>query len=48
MKAWRYRFELREGDVVKESIFAIGDYAIALSGEMPEEAQADGVVGVLP
>ncbi len=40
VKAWRYRFELREGDVTKESIFAIGDYAIVPSGESPEEAQA--------
>ncbi|MGB7934145.1 MAG: tyrosine-type recombinase/integrase [Gammaproteobacteria bacterium] len=40
VKAWRYRFELREGEATKESIFAIGDYAIAPSGETPEEAQA--------
>ena len=40
VKAWRYRFELREGDVAKESIFAIGDYAIAPSGETPEDGQA--------
>jgi len=40
VKAWRYRFELREGDVAKESIFAIGDYTIAPSGETPEEGQA--------
>ena len=40
VKAWRYRFELREGDVAKESIFAIGDYAIAPSGETQEEGQA--------
>jgi len=40
VKAWRYRFELREGDVAKESIFAIGDYAIAPSGETLEDAQA--------
>lgn len=30
---WRYRFELREGDVAKESIFAIGDYAAAPSDD---------------
>lgn len=47
VKAWRYRFELREGDVAKESIFAIGDYAIAPSGETPEEAQARRVVGAV-
>ena len=29
VKAWRYRFELREGEVARESIFAIDDYAIA-------------------
>lgn len=40
VKAWRYRFELREGDVAKESIFAIGDYVVAPSGETPEEGQA--------
>lgn len=40
VKAWRYRFELREGEVTKESTFAIGDYAIAPSGETLEEAQA--------
>lgn len=40
VKAWRYRFELREGEATKESIFAIGDYAIVPSGETPEEAKA--------
>ena len=40
VKAWRYRFELREGDVAKESIFAIGDYAVAPSGETQDEGQA--------
>ena len=40
VKAWRYRFELREGDVTKESIFAIGDYATAPTGETPEEGLA--------
>ncbi|ODT82147.1 MAG: integrase [Nitrosomonadales bacterium SCN 54-20] len=40
VKAWRYRFELREGGTVKESIFAIGNYAIAANGETLEEAQA--------
>lgn len=40
VKAWRYRFELRKADVAKESIFAIGDYAVAPSGETPEEGQA--------
>ena len=40
VKAWRYRFELREGDVAKESTFAIGDYTVAPTGETPEEGQA--------
>ncbi len=40
VKAWRYRFELRQGDVAKESIFAIGEYTIAPSGETQEEGQA--------
>jgi integrase len=39
VKAWRYRFELREGDATKESTFAIGEYAIAPTGETLEEAQ---------
>jgi integrase len=40
VKAWRYRFELREGEKKKESVFAIGEYVIAPRGETPEEAQA--------
>lgn len=40
VKAWRYRFELREAGKVKESTFALGDYAVAPNGETPEEAQA--------
>lgn len=40
VKAWRYRFELREGGTVKESLFAVGDYVVAPRGETPEEAQA--------
>ncbi len=39
VKAWRYRFELREDGKIKESVFAIGDYASAPSGETPEEAK---------
>ncbi|MDQ9168990.1 tyrosine-type recombinase/integrase [Oxalobacteraceae bacterium R-40] len=39
-KAWRYRFELHESEAVKESTFAIGEYASIPSGETPEEAQA--------
>lgn len=40
VKAWRYRFELRDGDTKKESVFAIGEYAIAPKGESQEDAQA--------
>lgn len=40
VKAWRYRFELRDGETVKESTFAVGDYAVVPRGETPEEAQA--------
>ena len=40
VKAWRYRFELREAGQIKESVFAIGDYVNALNGETPEEAKA--------
>ncbi|MDP1606059.1 MAG: Arm DNA-binding domain-containing protein [Rhodocyclaceae bacterium] len=40
VKAWRYRFELREDGKIKESVFAIGDYASAPSGEIQGEAKA--------
>lgn len=40
VKAWRYRFELREGGTTKESTFAIGEYAIPPKGESDEDAQA--------
>ena len=40
VKAWRYRFELRNGESKKESVFAIGEYAIAPKGETREETQA--------
>jgi integrase len=39
-KAWRYRFKLAKDGMVKESMFAIGDYASAPSGETPEAAKA--------
>jgi len=45
VKAWRYRFELREGGTVKESLFAVGDYVTAPRGETPEEAEARRVGG---
>lgn len=40
VKAWRYRFELRDGESKKESVFAIGEYVIAPKGESQEDAQA--------
>lgn len=40
VKAWRYRFELRDGESKKESVFAIGGYVIAPKGESQEDAQA--------
>lgn len=40
VKAWRYRFELREAGGVKESTFAIGDYCTAPNSETPDEAKA--------
>ena len=39
-KAWRYRFKLAKDGAIKESMFAIGDYASAPTGETPEEAKA--------
>ncbi|RQW27260.1 DUF4102 domain-containing protein [Rhodobacteraceae bacterium CH30] len=39
VKTWRYRFELREGEAIKESTFAIGEYAIPPKGEGQEDAQ---------
>lgn len=40
VKAWRYRFKLAREGAIKESMFAIGDYATAPNGETPEAAQA--------
>lgn len=40
VKAWRYRFELFREGVRKESVFAIGNYAQAPSGETEEETKA--------
>lgn len=39
VKAWRYRFELSDGNTRKESLFAIGDYVIAPKGETPGQAE---------
>lgn len=39
VKAWRYRFELSDGNSKKESVFAIGDYVIVPKGETPEQAE---------
>ncbi len=44
-KAWRYRFELRQDEGAKESVFAIDDYAIAPSTDTSEEARARGIGG---
>jgi len=40
VKAWRYRFELLREAERKESVFAIGDFAIAPPGETEHEAKA--------
>lgn len=40
VKAWRYRFELVKDGNRKESIFAIGDYAQAPTGETSAAAQS--------
>lgn len=46
VKAWRYRFELRQNGVVKESVFAIGTYASAPAAESAEQAAARRAGGV--
>ena len=40
VKAWRYRFKLSNPDGFKESMFAIGEYAVAPIGETPDQAMA--------
>ncbi|MEZ2739716.1 tyrosine-type recombinase/integrase [Comamonas jiangduensis] len=40
VKSWRYRFKLEKDGVLKESIFAIGNYVSAPSAESEEDAQA--------
>jgi len=45
-KVWRYRFELLVGNARKESVFTIGSYGAAPSGEAPELAQARRLGGV--
>lgn len=40
VKAWRYRFKLAREGAIKESVFAIGEYATVPNGETPEAAQA--------
>ena len=40
VKAWRYRFELREAGKTKESTFAIGEYCNAANGETLVDAKA--------
>lgn len=39
VKAWRYRFELASEGERKESMFAIGEYAYAPSGETEEQSR---------
>lgn len=39
VKAWRYRFKLAREGVVKESVFAIGDYTSVPSGETAEQSR---------
>ena len=40
VKAWRYRFKLEKDGELKESVFAIGEYSSAPSGETAEAAFA--------
>jgi Arm DNA-binding domain len=40
VKAWRYRFKLAAAGAVKESVFAIGEYAVSPAGENDEQAKA--------
>jgi integrase len=40
VKAWRYRFKLAKEGEIKESVFAIGEYASAPTGETQEQAKA--------
>ncbi len=40
VKAWRYRFKLNVQGETRESMFAIGDYAVAPRGETVEQAKA--------
>ena len=40
VKSWRYRCKLEKDGVLKESIFAIGNYVSAPSAESEEDAQA--------
>jgi hypothetical protein len=45
VKAWRYRFRLTKEGRLKESVFAIGEYASAPTGESPESAQSRRAAG---
>lgn len=40
VKAWRYRFKMVSAGETKESMFAVGDYAMAPAGETPDDAAA--------
>jgi len=48
IKAWRYRFELNGGNGRKESVFAIGDYAIAPKGNRPNTPRGAAKGAALP
>lgn len=47
VKAWRYRFKLKQDGSFKESIFALGTYVPPDRNEHPEEAKARRAGGLL-
>ena len=48
VKAWRYRFKLAKENTVKESMFAIGDYASAPHSETQTKRTPAARVGASP
>lgn len=48
VKAWRYRLELCEADVAKESSYAIGGCAVVPIGQAPEGAGKAGRSSIYP
>ena len=48
VKAWRYRFELWEGEKAKESVFAIGEYASPRLWKPPMKRKPGGAAGASP